>query len=174
MTNNEFVEKLFIKYDELIKICRFNNIHNSMLIDEIIQITFEKLLMFENINKYVKDGQPNMFIIFMILKNFIINYRKSEQKIDSNEFDPIKYDKEDDSEYVHNKKYDYVINEIDKIDYWFDREIVKLYVFKSHTIRSLSKETGLNYNTIQPIIHNFFCQCRNNYDNQKSKINVFN
>lgn len=175
MTNNEFIELLTKKEDELIKIIKYHNIQNKMNQDDILQELYIKLLLFKDINRYVNnDGQPNIYIIFIIIKNIIYDFRKKENKYNTDTIPTYSEDDDEDSilekveEVVENEKVEFIKDEIQNITYWFDRQIISLYVNDNHTIRSLSKETKLGYSTIQPIVHRFKIQCHEKY-NQKQK-----
>lgn len=159
MTNEIFIIKLYKREDELFKICSYHNLDYSSSKD-IIQETYIKLLKFKDIDRYTIDGEPNMYIVFMVIRNTISDFRKKEKKYDSDdicEYDIISIDEEE------NEKYDFILNEIEKIQYWFDKNIIDLYIKKHHTIRSLSKETKIPFSTIQPIVFKFKNQCKENY-----------
>lgn len=168
MSNNEYVEKLYKKYDELVKICNFNNLFGTD-VDDILQELFIILLQHKNIDRYASENEPNMYIIFAIIKNLIYHYRNKKNKIIESYtlIDEIGvYDYTDENEDAD--RYEFVLSEINKIDYWFDREIITLYITYKHTIRSLSRETKISFSTIQPIIHNFKNQVKYNWK-EKSK-----
>jgi DNA-directed RNA polymerase specialized sigma24 family protein len=165
MTNNEYVEKLYKRENELIKICNYHNIFNFEC-EDIIQELYVILLKFNNIDKYTTDDEPNMYIIFAILKNLIYHYRKKENKYNFDTIDKYK-DKLFEEENT-NDKYEFIINEINTIDNWFKKRILELYIINQHTIRSLAKETKIGTNVIQPIVHKFKEQVVLNYKkNQK-------
>ena len=172
MTNNEYIELLHKKETELIKICKYHGIYNSFNIDDMIQELYVKLLFFKDINRYVNsDNEPNMYIIFIILKNIIGDFRKKENKYNADTLP--NWDEDSDilqktEEIIENEKYEFIVSEIQNIPYWFDRQIITLYVNDHHTIRSLAKETKLGYSTIQPVVHRFKLQCQEKY-NQKHK-----
>lgn len=172
MTNNEYIELLYKKENELIKIVKYHGIYNNMNCDDIIQDLYIKLLTFKDINRYVNlDNEPNMYIIFMILKNIIYDFRKKENKYNTDTLPNWDEDSEileKTEEKIEYEKYEFIINEIQNIQYWFDRQIITLYVNDHHTIRSLAKETKLGYSTIQPVVHRFKLQCQEKY-NQKLK-----
>jgi DNA-directed RNA polymerase specialized sigma24 family protein len=112
-----------------------------------------------------------MYIIFIILKNIILDFRKKENKYNANTLP--NWDEDSDilqktEEIIENEKYEFIVNEIQNIPYWFDRQIITLYVNDHHSIRSLAKETKIGVNTIQPVVHRFRLQCQEKY-NQKSK-----
>jgi len=159
MTNNLYVELLYKKENELKKICYYHNLNKYDTLD-IIQDLYIKLLILKDIDRYVLNGEPNMYIIFMILKNLIFDYRKKEKKfIDEEVIDYLELAEIMDE----NEKYDFVMNEIENISYWFDRNIVLLYVNYNHTVRSLAKETKISQSTIQQAVYRFKVQCKNTY-----------
>jgi len=160
MTNDEFVIKLYNRKDELIKICKYHNL-NDFITNDIIQEMYIKLLLFNNIDKYTKDEEPNMYIIFTILRNLIYDFYKKEKKNITDDIDDH-WDLLDEIQ-VDNYKYEFVLSQIPKVKYWFDRQILDIYINEKHSIRSLSKKTGIGIHIIQPIIHSFKIQCKNNY-----------
>lgn len=173
MTNNQYIELLYKRENELIKIVKYHGIYNTMNIDDIIQELYIKLLTFKDINRYVNNNnEPNIYIIFMIIKNIIYDFRKKENKYNTTTIPT--YSEEDSDilekseEINENEKVEFIIDEIQNIPYWFDRQIISLYVNDHHTIRSLAKETKLGYSTIQPVVHRFKLQCQEKY-NQKHK-----
>lgn len=172
MTNNEYIELLYKKENELIKIVKYHGIYNSFNTDDIIQELYIKLLFFKDINRYVNsDNEPNMYIIFIILKNIIYDFRKKENKYNADTLPNWNEDSDilqKTEEIIENEKYEFIVSEIQNIPYWFDRQIITLYVNDHHTIRSLAKETKIGVNTIQPVVHRFRLQCQQKY-NQKSK-----
>ena len=48
---------------------------------------YEKLLTINNIERFEIDNEPNMYIVFVMLRNHIINKRKREKFYSSDEFD---------------------------------------------------------------------------------------
>ena len=171
MTNNEFVEKLYRRQPELEKICKHHNVFKPES-DDVIQEFYLIILNLKNVDKYATNDEPNMFIMFAIIKNLIYQTRKKNQKYNFIQIESLYSKLElfylyqiDDDEKID--KYEFLLKEIEKVDYWFDKTILKLYIEYRHTIRSLSKETKISAGTIQPIIHSFKNQIKKNYKNQK-------
>jgi len=154
MDNNEFIVKLFHKEDELLKICMYHGISIEQSRD-IIQDVYFKLLKFKNIDKYTVDNQPNMYIVFAIIRNVIYDYRKKEHKFSGVQIDeymnliPDEELKDEESQqeslyylleewlrpknknkYILEKilKFDFIPSQINKISHWFDKTIVQLYI----------------------------------------------
>lgn len=163
MTNNEFVEKLYKKYTELVKICNFNGVYGDE-VNDIIQEVFIILIKFNNINKYVKDDEPNMFIVFAIIKNYIF-YKNKKNKHHYSLSDAFNVPDEIKSDEID--KYEFCITEAEKIDYWFDREIVKLFILRKISVRKLSIETNISFSVIQPIVKKFKDDIKQKLKNQK-------
>jgi DNA-directed RNA polymerase specialized sigma24 family protein len=102
-----------------------------------------------------------MYIIFAIVRNTIFDFRKKENKYNNNDItDSVEVEDIEDEEYF---KYEFVKEEIDKIDNWYDKAIITHYVNDFHTIRSLAKVTSIGYTSIQPTIHRFRLQCQANW-----------
>jgi len=161
MSNNEFIELLYKKENELEYICKYHGINNIYDIQDIIQEVYIKLLNYNNIDKYIVGGKINMYIIFAIVRNTIFDFRKKENKYNNNDItDSVEVEDIEDEEYF---KYEFVKEEIDKIDNWYDKAIITHYVNDFHTIRSLAKVTSIGYTSIQPTIHRFRLQCQANW-----------
>lgn len=187
MTNNQFIIKLLDKNEDLIKICNYHGIFHQ--VDDVLQETYVKLLNFKEINRYVKDGEPNMFIIFKIISNVIHDYRKVEgryvdeiniwydddgnhkQEIDRYlNYLRLKYGYTTSSDEEDNVKYDFVMNELEHIDDWFKKKLLEIYINDEHTIRSLSKATGIGRHVIQKIFRKFKLSCVEKYKIKIMKI----
>ncbi len=164
MDNNEYILKLQNYKPDLIRIVNYHGIFFQ--VDDILQELYVKLLVHNDINRYVKDGEPNMFIIFIMIRNIIYDFRKKEYKyVELNsEFDLIE-DEDNDID-----KYNFLIEEIENMEYWFNKKIVEIYFNyldgeikyeNKHTIRSLSKETKIGKHVIQKVIYKFKQDCIN-------------
>jgi len=152
LTNQEYVVKLYNREKELVRIANYHGIYGYDC-DDIIQDLYEIILKLKNIDKYTTDNEPNMYIIFAIIKNLIYHNRKKEHKYSNKElydFDLPDEDLESDGRCIS-----FIIDEIENIDSWFEKNIINLYVNKKMSIRKLSKETKIGYWFIQPIIHKF-------------------
>lgn len=158
MSNEDYILKLVDRKAELIKICNYHGVYQ---VDDILQELYVKLLLFKDIDKYVKNSSVNMFIIFAIIRNIIYDYRKSE-----NRFTELDFDIEQD-EPIENDKYDFIIRELDGIEYWFDRTLLQLYINNDHTIRSLSRETRIGTHVIQKVFRKFKVECVEKYEKSK-------
>lgn len=165
MTNNEYIKLLIKKRDQLVYICKFHNIHNDYDQDEIIQRLYLKILEYKDIDKYVKDNDVNMFIIFAMIRNIIYDFRKNENKYISDDF---KYNEEFTNVNNTSDKYEFILDELEHIKYWFDRTIVSMYVYDAHTIRSLSKELKIGTTVIQQAVYKFKLQSQDKYKNQNT------
>ena len=167
MTNAEYVIKLYERETELQRICNYHNIFNYDC-DDIIQDLYEIILNLKDCNKYVKDDEPNMFIIFAIIKNIIYHFRNEEKKYVVGEL----FDFSDENEYdTYTKdKYNFVLNELNKMDdkkEWYEKKIVELYITDNHTIRSLSKATKISAWSIQQTIYHFKNKCKKSFRQSK-------
>ena len=177
MTNKEFIEKLYKKKDDLIRICNYHGIFNQDC-EDTIQDLYIKLFLLDNnrINRYSKDDEPNMFIIFAILRNMISNKRKKDKHIF------IELDENIDIELENEEVID-LLNiisvELNKIKvskdklydmYWFHKKLLTIYIDEHHSIRSLAKATNITTWTIQKIFNSFKLNCIKEYNklhNQK-------
>lgn len=154
MTHNNYIDKLYKKREDILRICKYYGVVGYQA-DDIEQDLYIKIFNYKNIDKYVLNGEPNMFIIFAILRNLIFDYKKFEKRYSDEyiyETEDIEY--EDVPEQVKNK-YNYVMEEIEKIPDHFSKTLIKIYYLNEHSIRSLSKDSGIGVRTIQPIIRKF-------------------
>lgn len=169
MTNNEFVEKLYKKECDLKKIVRYHNIHNDYYIDDIIQELYIKLLTFKDINKYLTGEEPNMYIMFMIIRNIIYNFYNKEKKYST---ESISDYSDDDiniiEEYIENDKYEFVLNEVYN-NTRFKQFVLNDYLLYYNSIRALCKDKKLKYTVVQPIIHEFKNNCIIKYKKKYEK-----
>ena len=154
MTHNNYINKLYKKREDILRICKYYGVVGYQA-DDIEQDLYVKLLNYKNIDKYLLNGEPNMFIIFAIVRNLIFDYKKFEKRY-SDDYIIETEDVEDDGipEQIKNK-YNYVMDEIEKIDDHFKKTLIKIYYVNEHSIRSLAKDSGIGVRTIQPIIRKF-------------------
>lgn len=163
---NTYVNLLYKRKNELIKICNYHGLHGYDC-DDIIQDLYVVILLMKNPNKYAIDDTPNMFIIFAIIKNLIYHYRKKEKRYSSK--DLYDFDLIDDA-YQDGRCITFILDEIENIDNWFEKNILTLYITKKMSIRKLAKETKIDYWFIQPVVHKFKQQVQTAYQLQENEI----
>lgn len=165
MDNYEYVKKLYKKQSDLTRISNYHGYFNEDCKD-IIQELYIVLLKLKNINRYVDDNdEPNIYIIFIILKNLIYQDRKKRDRILYDDNDINKLNVSEDTNFDIDK-FEFILEQIEKIDddiEWFSKKIVEVYINDNHSIRSLSKATGITPHYIQPIIHKFKLKCREEF-----------
>lgn len=176
MDNNEYIIKLQKKEKELIRICNFMSVYKDDAKD-LIQDLYLTLLNFNNINRYVLNGEPNMFIIFAIIRNVIYknnNSKKYNLKIDEiinfdERYSVLESEYNLEEETLFNLKIDIINEEFNSIEKWYDKEIINLLYLKGElkSIRSLAKETTISNTSIQKISYMFRNKCIEKYKNQK-------
>ena len=168
MTNTEFIEKLYKKEADLIRICNYHGIYGEDSKDTI-QDLYVKIYQLDNhtINRYVLNNEPNMYIIFIVLRNMISNSRKKNKNIFV-ELD-INIELLDDN--LENiDMLNIVTTELDKIEYWFDRTLLTIYINEHHTIRSLASGTKISSSTIQKVFRSFKLKCLDEYNKRQNQI----
>lgn len=167
MTNEVYIKKLYNKQDELFKIINYHNIFGADAQD-LLQEFYIKMYNSEKLHKYTLNDEPNMYIMFAILRNMCYDKHKKNVKLRTEELTNMDIECPD---YEDNEKWNFIENEIEKIKYWFDKTIIKLYIFDNHSLRSLSKETQIGVHFLHPIIFNFKERCKENYKkNNKIKM----
>ena len=154
MTHNNYIDKLYKKREDILRICKYYGVVGYQA-DDIEQDLYIKLLNYKNIDKYTLNGEPNMYIIFAIVRNLIFDYKKFEKRYgDECNFEIEDKETVDIPEQIKNK-YNYVMDEMEKIPDHFSQTLIKIYYLNEHSIRSLSKDSGIGVRTIQPIIRKF-------------------
>ena len=163
MTNQEYIIKLQKQLPKINNIIRYFGYHYDL--DDVLQDVYVKIMKIKNINSYAIDNEPNINAMFFIIKNIIYDRHKLSAKHYYINIDEVWEDmnKLVDRQYETGEKYDLVMEELEYIDYWFDKDILKLYYLQDHTIRSLSKETKIGCHYIQPIIKQFKIRCQIKY-----------
>jgi len=160
MTPNDFfVYRLHKKENELRRICGHFKMFGYKA-DDIIQDLYVKLLVLNNIDRYETNDEPNMSAVFVIIRNLIFDNRKKESKYIQKElYDFCEIEEPNEKQIL----FESLLNEIEDMSEdteWFEKTVLRYYVDDGHTIRSLAKDTGLSFATIQPIVHNFKIKCK--------------
>ena len=168
MTNTEFIEKLYKKEADLIRICNYHGIYGEDSKDTI-QDLYVKIYQLDNhtINRYVLNNEPNMYIIFIVLRNMISNSRKKNKNI----FEELNINLEILDESTEKiDMFNIMSTELDKIEYWFDRTLLTIYINEHHTIRSLASGTKISSSTIQKVFRSFKLKCLDEYNKRQNQI----
>lgn len=168
MTNQYFVERVYVKQKDLIVQCRKYKLNKNDT-NDIIQELYVKLLRLQDIDNYVYNDEPNMGFVFVVLKNMILN--SLNKKSYTINIEDINFDTTDDDIITDDKCYQFILDEIEKIEPWFNRKIIELYITKKLSIRTLSKATQITPHYIKPIITSFKKQCRLSIEQSKNQNN---
>ena len=177
MTNNEYVERLYKRKDELIRICNFNGLYNQTDIDDLLQDIYLILLQFKNIDRYTIDNEINMYIIFAIIKNAIYSKNKKVKLLEFNndriEIENDEYNLEKDSDIE--LKLTIVNSGFTSMNNWFNKTIIELLYFKDElvSIRQLAKDTTISNTTLQKISVKYRNDCKEQYLKIKNNKNTF-
>lgn len=166
MTNGQFSVKLHERSSELKRICAYFGMYGHKS-DDIIQELYVIILDLKDVNKYVTNDEVNMYIVFAILKNLIYHYRIKENKYSHFELYDFEVPEEDFSD---GRCISFILDEVEKVDNWFEKNIIKLYVDKKFSIRKIVKETRIDYWFVQPIIHRFKKQVQESYKKQEDDL----
>lgn len=158
-----------------------NFVKDKNFIDDVIQETYLYLMQMNQKTLqdiYEKDGKEGLIRYSAIIikrsftsKNspFFYKYKKYYTRIDMSYSttcdDFINDDSDERSQYgrsISNLPYIEDDNSKEELHlklekalknfYWYDREIIKLYYYKKHTLDSLAKETGISRNSLHTTI----------------------
>jgi len=150
MNNNQLVEHTYRKHHTWLLQCAFNFTNSKDKANELVQDLYLKLLELKNIEKIAYKNDVNLFYLYKMLRSIFLNGTKKSVAILSID------------EQLHNlsqQEYDYEADQLfeemlalthealDK-EYWFGKQLLKVYVEEGHSIQSLHNATGISNSTI--------------------------
>jgi hypothetical protein len=101
-----------------------------------------------SIGRLVNEGKDisygddiNHFYVFRTLTTIFLDYKRREKKIGDFDFD--EYDVEDEVEVEYQKKYEKLMDELDKL-YWYDKNVYEI-IEGGVSIKALSRKTNISY-----------------------------
>jgi hypothetical protein len=104
--------------------------------------------MYLRIGRLVNEGKDisygddiNHFYVFRTLTTIFLDYKRREKKIGDFDFD--EYDVEDEVEVEYQKKYEKLMDELDKL-YWYDKNVYEI-IEGGVSIKALSRKTNISY-----------------------------
>lgn len=129
----------------------------SFVIEELYKCDQEKL------NEIIIQKKMTFYILRIMVNQFhsktsryYYKYKKYYEYHTNTTIEQITEDKSENHIYAKNlieDRLEWVKQKL-KDCYWFDAEVFKIYYLKEHSLNSLSKETGINRNTLFKAISN--------------------
>lgn len=135
------LEKLFEKHKDWCDIVKSFGC-NKETAEDIVQECYLKIGRLVNEGKDISYGDDiNHFYVFRTLTTIFLDYKRREKKIGDFDFD--EYDVEDEVEVEYQKKYENLMDELDKL-YWYDKNVYEI-IEGGVSIKALSRKTNISY-----------------------------
>ena len=150
MNNNTLVEHTYKKHHTWLIQCSYNLTGNNLEAENLVQDLYLRLLEIDNIQKLIYKNDINVYYLYKMLRSMFLNNQKktiNTSSINENLFDIAdeEYDIEADIEWEKMLK---LTNEALNNTYWFDQNLLKVYLQENHSIQSLHDVTGISNSTI--------------------------
>lgn len=150
MTNNQIVEAAYRKHNSWLLQVAFNFTKNKLDAENLVQDLYLRLLEMKDIEKILYNKDINLFYLYKMLKSMYINETKKQIRtlpIDEDLYNMVTddYDMAADQDFEENLT---LVNEALEKGYWFDVNLLKIYLDEDHSIQSLHDATGISNSTI--------------------------
>ena len=150
MTNNQLVEHTYKKHHNWLSQVAYNFTQNKDSAEELVQELYLKLMEMKDINKILYNNDVNLFYLYKMIKSTYLNGLKKQTNhlpIDDDllNLPADSYSYEADNEF---EKMLVLANEALDKAYWFDAQLLRVYIEENHSIQSLHNATGISNSTI--------------------------
>lgn len=137
----EVLKKLFERHNDWCDIVESFGC-NADTAQDIVQSMYLKIGNLVAKGKDITYGDDiNHFYIFRTLTTIFLDYKRRERK--EADFDFDNYDVEADQEIEYKKKYEKILEELDKL-YWYDKKVYEI-IESGEPISELSRKTNISY-----------------------------
>ena len=146
----EFLSKVAEHHSEWLKVTRAWN--TGDLAEDIVQDMYLRLHRYSSADKVLdEDGKVNKFYVYCTLRNIFHDYNNEKTKRGQTRigegFDLPHEETNRDEVEAYNRLID-TMNEALMELYWFDKDMLMLYVESGLSMRQLSKETNISFKCI--------------------------
>lgn len=148
MSKDEILSRLYRKHTSWVLMAeRMMPLYYSMTAEDVVQEVYLKIYQ-ELRDKKLKsttiiiDGQPNYAIVYLRIRNIIVDMTRSEKSSI-----PISADIEDKEVESAAEFYEKIDGVIEGFQ-WFHKKMFKLYSKEFRSIRKLSEATKISYKTV--------------------------
>ena len=148
MSNDEILSRLYRKHAAWVLMAeRMMPLYYSMTAEDVVQEVYLKIYQ-ELGDKKLKsttiiiDGQPNYAIVYLRIRNIIVDMTRSEKSSI-----PLSADIEDKKVESAAEFYEKIDNVIENFQ-WFHKKMFTLYSKEFRSIRKLSEATKISYKTV--------------------------
>ena len=150
MTNSELVEHTYRKHNTWLSQVSYNFTSNKDNADELVQELYLKMMEIKDINKIMFKEDVNLFYLYKMLRSIYLNGLKRSKP--SLPLDDELYELPADSyDYGADNAFEQMVqltNEALDTEYWFGKELLRVYIEENHSIQSLHNATGISNSTI--------------------------
>ena len=148
MSKDEILSRLYRKHTSWVLMAeRMMPLYYSMTAEDVVQEVYLKIYQ-ELGDKKLKsttiiiDGQPNYAIVYLRIRNIIVDMTRSEKSSI-----PLSADIEDKKVESAAEFYEKIDNVIENFQ-WFHKKMFTLYSKEFRSIRKLSEATKISYKTV--------------------------
>jgi len=150
MTNSELVEHTYKKHSVWLNQVAYNFTSNKDNAEELVQELYLKMMEIKDINKIMFKEDVNLFYLYKMLRSIYLNGLKRSKP--SLPLDDELYELPADSyDYGADNAFEQMVqltNEALDTEYWFGKELLRVYIEENHSIQSLHNATGISNSTI--------------------------
>jgi DNA-directed RNA polymerase specialized sigma24 family protein len=150
MDNNQLVEHTYKKHHNWLSQVAYNFTQNKDNAEELVQDLYLRLMEMKDINKIMYNNDVNLFYLYKMVKSIYLNGLKKQTNhlpIDDDlvnlPADSYSYDADNEFERMLS-----LANEALDQTYWFDAQLLRVYLEENHSIQSLHNATGISNSTI--------------------------
>jgi RNA polymerase sigma-70 factor (ECF subfamily) len=150
MTNSQLVEHTYRKHHTWLSQVAYNFTKNKDKSEELVQDLYLKLMEYKDITKIMYNNDINLFYLYKMLRSIHLNgIKKSVNHLPIDDdllnlpVDSYSYDADNEFEQMLA-----LTNEALDQTYWFDAQLLRVYLDDGHSIQSLHNATGISNSTI--------------------------
>lgn len=150
MLNSELVTLAYNRHHAWLSQVAYNFTKNKIGAEDLVQDLYLKLMEMTDCNKIIYKNDVNLFYLYKMLKSAFINSNKRQTillPIDDDLLeiiaDEYSYGADNDFERMLTLTHE----ALDK-EYWFGKELLRIYIEENHSIQSLHNATGISNSTI--------------------------
>jgi RNA polymerase sigma-70 factor (ECF subfamily) len=150
MTNSELVAHTYKKHHTWLSQVAYNFTKSKDKAEELIQELYLKMMEMPNIKKIMYNNDVNLFYLYKILRSIYLNGLKKQTNHLPIDDDLVNLPA-DSYSYEADNNFEQMLaltNEALDTEYWFGKELLRVYIEENHSIQSLHNATGISNSTI--------------------------
>jgi DNA-directed RNA polymerase specialized sigma24 family protein len=150
MTNSELVTHTYKKHHTWLSQVAYNFTKSKDNAEELIQDLYLKMMEMKDIKKIIYNNDVNLFYLYKMVKSIYLNGIKNTKTTLPIDDDLVNLPA-DSYNYGADNDFERMIaltNEALDTEYWFGKELLRVYIEENHSIQSLHNATGISNSTI--------------------------